>query len=104
MFFFQEGFTYRNFLMDAVSVFAFVVWFWLLIVIYGDLFRRHKTSGNLRIPTRIARFTFPLGANPRRSSRSFRPAACRQDDVEPRADLVGCAAMTPAWLGVTCTL
>jgi hypothetical protein len=45
MFFFQEGFTYRNFLMDVVSVFAFVVWFWLLIVIYGDLFRRHDISG-----------------------------------------------------------
>jgi Phospholipase_D-nuclease N-terminal len=45
MFFVQEGFTYRNFLMDAISVFAFVVWFWLLIVIYGDLFRRHDISG-----------------------------------------------------------
>ena len=45
MFFIQEGFTYRNFLMDVVSVFAFVVWFWLLIVIYGDLFRRHDISG-----------------------------------------------------------
>jgi hypothetical protein len=27
MFFFQEGFTYRNFLMDMIAVFAFVVWF-----------------------------------------------------------------------------
>ena len=45
MFFFKEGFTYRNFLMDMISVFAFVVWFWLLIVIYGDLFRRHDISG-----------------------------------------------------------
>jgi len=45
MFFFQEGFTYRNFLMDVVAIFAFVVWFWLLIVIYGDLFRRHDISG-----------------------------------------------------------
>jgi phospholipase D-like protein len=45
MFFFQEGFTYRNFLMDMVGVFVFVVWFWLLIVIYGDLFRRHDISG-----------------------------------------------------------
>ena len=27
MFFFQEGFTYRNFLMDMLAVFAFVVWF-----------------------------------------------------------------------------
>ena len=45
MFFAQEGFTYRNFLMDVVAIFAFVVWFWLLIVIYGDLFRRHDISG-----------------------------------------------------------
>jgi len=45
MFFVQEGFTYRNFLMDMIAVFGFVVWFWLLIVIYGDLFRRHDISG-----------------------------------------------------------
>ena len=45
MFFFQEGFTYRNFLMDMIAIFVFVVWFWLLIVIYGDLFRRHDISG-----------------------------------------------------------
>ena len=38
MFFVQEGFTYRNFLMDIIAVFTFVVWFWLIIVIYGDLF------------------------------------------------------------------
>ena len=45
MFFVEEGFTYRNFLMDMIAVFAFVVWFWLLVVIYGDLFRRHDISG-----------------------------------------------------------
>jgi hypothetical protein len=45
MFFFQEGFTYRNFLMDVLAVFGFVVWFWLLIVIYSDLFRRHDIGG-----------------------------------------------------------
>jgi len=45
MFFFQEGFTYRNFLMDMLAVFAFVVWFWLLVVIYSDLFRRHDITG-----------------------------------------------------------
>jgi|SRR5262245_44059902 len=31
--------------MNVIAVFAFVVWFWLLIVIYGDLFRRHDISG-----------------------------------------------------------
>ena len=45
MFFFQEGFTYRNFLMDVLGIFMFVVWFWLLIVVFSDLFRRHDISG-----------------------------------------------------------
>ena len=45
MFFFQEGFTYRNFLMDAVAIFVFIVWFWLLITVATDLFRRHDISG-----------------------------------------------------------
>src|SRR5215469_12584951 len=45
MFFFQEGFTYRNFLMDVLGIFLFVVWFWLLIIVFSDLFRRHDISG-----------------------------------------------------------
>ena len=45
MFFAQEGFTYRNFLMDALAIFVFVVWFWLLISVAADLFRRHDISG-----------------------------------------------------------
>jgi uncharacterized membrane protein len=31
--------------MDMIAIFAFVVWFWLLVAIYGDLFRRHDISG-----------------------------------------------------------
>jgi hypothetical protein len=42
---FDGGYTYSNFLMNVLGIFAFVVWFWLLIVIYGDLFRRHDISG-----------------------------------------------------------
>ena len=42
---FEGGYTYSNFLMNMLGIFAFVVWFWLLIVIYGDLFRRHDISG-----------------------------------------------------------
>jgi Short C-terminal domain/Phospholipase_D-nuclease N-terminal len=45
MFFFQEGFTYRNFLMDALAIFVFIVWFWLLISVCTDLFRRSDISG-----------------------------------------------------------
>ena len=45
MFFFHEGFTYRNFLTDVLSIFIFIMWFWLLISITSDLFRRHDISG-----------------------------------------------------------
>jgi uncharacterized integral membrane protein len=37
MFFFQEGFTYRNFLVDALTIFVFIIWFWLLISVATDL-------------------------------------------------------------------
>jgi predicted membrane channel-forming protein YqfA (hemolysin III family) len=42
---FPGGFTFTNFLVDVFSVFMFVVWFWLLITIFGDLFRRRDMSG-----------------------------------------------------------
>ena len=45
MFFVQEGFTFRNFLMDALAIFVFIVWFWLLITVASDLLRRHDISG-----------------------------------------------------------
>ena len=45
MFFVEEGFTFRNFLMDALAIFVLIVWFWLLITIVSDLFRRHDISG-----------------------------------------------------------
>jgi hypothetical protein len=31
--------------MDVLAVFIFIVWFWLLITIFADLFRRHDISG-----------------------------------------------------------
>jgi len=42
---FEGGFTFANFLADLFTVFVFVVWFWLLIIVFGDLFRRHDISG-----------------------------------------------------------
>ena len=42
---FEGGFNFANFLMDLVTLFAFVVWFWLLITMLGDLFRRRDVSG-----------------------------------------------------------
>ena len=60
MFFFQEGFTYRNFLMDVLGIFFFVVWFWLLIVVFADLFRRHDISGWIKAIWVIALIVFPF--------------------------------------------
>ena len=42
---FSGGFTFSNFLADVFSIIIFVLWFWLLITIFGDLFRRHDISG-----------------------------------------------------------
>jgi len=59
MFFFQEGFTYRNFLLDALGIFVFVVWFWLAITVFADLFRRHDISGWIKAVWVIAVIVFP---------------------------------------------
>ena len=59
MFFFREGFTYRNFLMDALAIFLFIVWFWLLITVASDLFRRHDISGWVKAIWVIGWIVFP---------------------------------------------
>ena len=59
MFFVQEGFTYRNFLVDAFTIFIFIVWFWLLISVFRDLFRRHDISGWGKAIWVIALILFP---------------------------------------------
>src|SRR6516165_6633364 len=59
MFFAQEGFTYRNFLMDALAIFVFVVWFWLLISVAADLFRRYEISGWIKAIWVIAWIVVP---------------------------------------------
>lgn len=59
MFYVQEGFTYRNFLMDALAIFVFIVWFWLFISVAADLFRRHDISGWIKAIWVIALIVFP---------------------------------------------
>jgi membrane protein implicated in regulation of membrane protease activity len=59
MFFLSEGFTFRNFLTDVFAVFMFVLWFWLLIIVIGDLFRRHDISGWGKAIWLIALIVFP---------------------------------------------
>jgi hypothetical protein len=45
MYFLDEGFTFRNFLIDVLTISIFVFWFWLVITVAVDLFRRSDISG-----------------------------------------------------------
>lgn len=42
---FGDGFTFSNFVIDVLPIFAFVVWFWFVTAIFADLFRRSDISG-----------------------------------------------------------
>ena len=42
---FDGGFSFSNFLVDVLTIFGFVLWFWLLITVFADLFRRQDISG-----------------------------------------------------------
>jgi hypothetical protein len=42
---FNGGFTFTNFTTDLFAIFLFILWFWLLMTVAGDLFRRSDISG-----------------------------------------------------------
>jgi predicted membrane channel-forming protein YqfA (hemolysin III family) len=56
---FSGGFTFPNFLTDVFSIFIFVLWFWLLITVFGDLFRRRDVSGLGKVLWVIVLIVFP---------------------------------------------
>lgn len=56
----SDGFTFWNFLADVFAIFMFVLWLWLLITIYGDLFRRHDVSGFGKVVWVIALMLLPF--------------------------------------------
>jgi hypothetical protein len=58
----EGGFSFANFLTDVLTVFVFVVWFWLLIIIFTDLFRRHDISGWGKALWVIGLIVFPYPA------------------------------------------
>jgi hypothetical protein len=55
---FEGGFTFRNFVADALAIFMFVVWFWLFVTVASDLFRRHDISGWAKVLWVIALVLF----------------------------------------------
>ena len=59
MLFFAEGFTFRNFLVDVFTIFMLILWFWLLITVFSDLFRRRDISGWVKAIWVIGLIVFP---------------------------------------------
>jgi predicted membrane channel-forming protein YqfA (hemolysin III family) len=45
--------------LDALGIFVFIVWFWLAITVFADLFRRHDISGWIKAIWVIAVIVFP---------------------------------------------
>ena len=43
------GVGFGNFIIDLFVIFMFVLWIWLLISVFSDLFRRHDVSGGGKV-------------------------------------------------------
>jgi hypothetical protein len=39
------AYSFWSFFWDILLFMAWIIWFWLLITVFADLFRRHDTSG-----------------------------------------------------------
>jgi O-antigen ligase len=69
------GLTFGTFLFDALMIFLFVVWFWLLIRVVMDLFRRSDMSGLSKVLWVIALLVVPyIGIFAYLVTRSLKPA------------------------------
>jgi hypothetical protein len=53
-------FTVGNALVEVLSIFFFVIWIWILIVIFTDLFRDHDLSGWWKAVWVLVLFAFPF--------------------------------------------
>ena len=51
--------SYGNFLADAFSIFFMVLWFWLLITVIGDLWRREDISSAMKVVWTVALIVLP---------------------------------------------
>ena len=45
----MEDYPLLHMLWTILIIFGFVIWFWLLITVFGDLFRRHDCSGGKKV-------------------------------------------------------
>jgi ABC-type multidrug transport system fused ATPase/permease subunit len=43
-----SSYPFLNIVYSMFIFFAFVIWIWLLITVFADIFRRHDTSGGMK--------------------------------------------------------
>jgi uncharacterized RDD family membrane protein YckC len=51
--------TFMTFLLDVLIIFVFIMWFWLLITVMGDLFRRDDVGGFAKVIWIVALVLLP---------------------------------------------
>lgn len=56
----QSTFGHWDVLIWMIEIFLFVVWFWLLMNVMGDLFRDHEMSGGVKAVWIIALIVSPF--------------------------------------------
>ena len=43
-----SSYPFLSVMWTLIVIFAWIIWFWLLITVFADLFRRHDTSGGMK--------------------------------------------------------
>ena len=84
------GFNFWSFLTDVITVFLFVVWFWLLIIVFSDLFRRHDISGwgkalwviGLLLFPYLGVFIYLISQSSRMAERNMQQAQRARDELK----------------------
>ena len=56
----MEDYPLLHMLWTILIIFGFVIWFWLLITVFSDLFRRHDCSGGKKVLWVIFLIVAPL--------------------------------------------
>jgi hypothetical protein len=55
-----DDYPLLHLLWTMLLIFGFVIWFWLLIMVFGDLFRRHDCGGGTKVLWFVAVLLAPL--------------------------------------------
>jgi hypothetical protein len=81
-----------NVLLWMLEFFLFVIWFWLLIAIFSDLFRDRDTSGGMKVLWTVVLILLPflgiliylLARGPGMASRTAKQQQAMQEQLDAR--------------------